>query len=1629
MNTEGLKKTTNLKQLGKTLVLTGMLLLCGITAKAADYVFTYNGGYLAVGNNGAIIYTTTLSPQCVWTCVSSATNLTAATLGTDSYYLYTTDVNGTRRWLIGSTTDGAAITTSTTGTARWRADGNRLFWRNTNNYYAYYRDNTWRTSRRNNGNSYGVNAYMSGNNSGTDYRSTTYQVTVTTVTSTSSGPTINGADVLTATGNSTYTATGAAYRIGYTNYNFNSANHYVDANGNSFTGTPAEATITNTWSLTDNAYATVNSTSGVVTVTSLPEYDIALTLTVTATATGGNPAAPAGTTFTDTKTITIQGTKPSAPIISISGNSATLSTDAPGSTTIRYTLDGSNPTATTGTVYSGTIDLSSNATSPVTLKAVTVRDGNASEIVEQTITLTIPEPTITINGEAQTATISSSIAGATIYYTTNGTTPTTSSSQYTGTLTGLSYMTTIKAIAVKDGWNSSPAASEIVTIPSGVGGGVVTLFDYEPHSWSYYSDSECPIHSLNPADVKITYFGDGIVMSNNNDYTAGTSNYVSPGNTNYTGGAKVNVGGQDENTFIYYKTLERTDGSTSANPTGRCLYTTIPNPFQVRPTYGPRGTTDANVFTGWRGFQCWRLKSVSGGSVYSAATGGTALATGAIINGETDIYFAPSNEYGMEVELEAVWARAYVVKGDQGTANNILAQNVGVERNFLILTAGQNYRFDGTSGRYIGNKGYAATISNYYPNGETGNTASTVSGYNDMTLEADTKFENVTFNSMGSYKLTAANHSLTIGRGCSGTINYVSGVNANVTSPSYTIRLESGTINYLSFLRGYSTTDGTATDVPGNYQTYTVGGTPNVKGVLGCDYDRATNSGITNNLIVNNGAFFGYSVSEATGIVYSEKAFTVYLKSGKIGNSFTINNSYTADADEAFYIGIAGQRVRGHRTLYMEGGEIASIAGGIDATQNQDYNSVTVRMTGGHVRGAVYGGAARSAAYGNRNMIVTGGSITGWIGGGCNGEAYPAGQTSEDTYGGITNGAAKVYFGGTATCGGTGSDVNINGSQGGIVFGAGKGVEGNTTSGRMAQGTTVVVADACDIERNVYGGGNFGYAQTSTNVYVSGGTVHGKVFGGSNQNNGPVINIKMTGGIIEGGLYGGSNTTGTINNNVTMQINGGQVGTPSTPANIHGGGYGQPTRVSQNVEITLGASSQTTPGVTVYGDVYGGSALGHVNGEAAASTYHTYVTMYKGTINGSLYGGALGDLASLGTGHNDVAANVYGPVKVEVRGGSVRKTDANGANGSGGVYGANNINGAPQREVTVDIYATDPAPSANEYALYAVYGGGNHADYTYGNGYPQVAVRDCENSIEYVYGGGNAADVASTDVKIYGGNVIGNVFGGGNGTVTAANVTGNAKTEIYGGTILRVFGGSNSQGTIGGTISVTVEKDAGANCPMHLGEIYGGGNMAASQAGSITIGCTGSASNNEAIDYVYGGANQANVTGDIELNITGGRINNVYGGNNTSGSIDGTIKVNVDWANSSCDNYLGNVFGGGNLAEYSAPSGYPNYPEVNIKDGVVNGSVFGGGNGDPNSSTQTPGQVVGNPQVTIGDIDDARHAVVKGNVYGGGNAAKVTGDTFILLRNRAKVYGNIYGGGNMGPVDGNTNVIVNGKKL
>ena len=1669
----------------RRVIVLGILAICTHHSILAQSVIM-NGNYFLTHNEAGdqinATATQTFNPS---TCLWYVNNKTIRTAGSDGNAFEGNNYIQRNSFSLGSSSEWTRATNNNTvyySTSSWFS---------TTYYYLRLNNTTWQAT---NGNSNNSNATPSA-------------VTITTTNGVSTNPTISGNDVLTATGTFNYSRTNAAYQVGCTNYRFSNTNHYFDENGNSITvtGNPSAATIgTYTWSLTTNDYATVNN-SGQVTVTSLPATDVTLTLTVSAPATGGNPAAPAGTVLTGTKEITIQGSKPSAPIINISGTTVTLSTNASGITTIRYTLDGSDPT-TSSTQYSAPIDLSSSSTSPVTIKAITVRSGSASEIAEESVTLTLPSPTITINGENKTATITSSIQGAIIRYTINGSDPTsTTGAVYSGQITGLSYMANIKAIAVKEGWNDSPISSDVVTIPSGVNPstGEVTLFDYEPHTWSYYSDTDLPdeLHSLNPADIKITYNGNGDSNGTGNMTDATNAEAVDRPTSFSLFASGVQVGPNDAaNKFIYYKTLER----ESPDGSGDLPYTTIPNPFQVRPYgesgtvtitptsrsititgYGSRsdasgsvsytyydengtqrngsvsisGTTEYSAtilaktgtqinftltrtsnnrtvyFTAtytngseiangsrnsngsanfgpynitsssstisvsaYRGFYAWRVKSLSAGlTIKDAENTNTTYAVNSIIPAERKILFVTSNEYNNEVVFEALWAQAYVQAGTDNLSTYVPADVPSAyERNFHIVnasTAASNFQ-----------KSYPCTVIGHEPNSTTLNNTRTIT--DGFSATADTKFEDITI-SGNNPTWNANGNDLIIGRGVTGTVNYLRGISSAVNPLNYKIRLESGTFTYISFLSGYEQTNGNASST-----SITCTGTSNyVEGVLGCDYDRALNN---NDNLVNTGTIImGVAVTFSNQDV-TKKTFDLTVKSGKFF-TYLGNNMGAAGAEQSIYMGIANiqNSKAGARKITIQGGELASVAGGIDAgnqTSDKDVQGLTVRMTGGTVKGAIYGGAATSPASGNRTLIITGGTVKGWIGAGCNG------VTGDNvTKGGQTYGKSHVYVGGNVSVGGS---SDINGSAGGTVFAAGKGsgAADDTQSGMMAYGTSIAIADECDILNNVYGGGNYGFAETSTIMYILGGTIHGSVFGGSNQNKGPNTIITMKGGIVEGGLYGGSNSSGTVES-VTMNINGGQVGTTSQTANIHGGGYGQSTIVSGDVDLTLGVVNQTS-GVTVYGDVYGGSALGSVNGTSTSTTKHTNVTLNAGTINGSLYGGALGNAGT--------AANVYAPVSVTVNGGSV----------TGAVYGCNNVNGAPQSTVKVDINGTDQPESG--YALAEVYGGGNKAAY---GGTPVVAIHNCDNSIGYVYGGGNATDVAGTDITVWGGNTIGYVFGGGNGAGQGnpgANVgSGGTNVKIRGGSIDHVFGGGNMKGTISGGIVVSINKQTESGhdaCEMHIGEVYGGGNQAPSAAGSITVGCTGG--QGEGIGDLYGGANAANITsGNIELNITGGSIERVFGGNNATGTISGNISVTVNWNTTDpCGyNYLGSVFGGGNQAAYSGT------PTVTITNGTVSHSVYGGGNeaGVAGGSVtmnggsvlegiyggcNTSGTVSGAIAVTINDGTVGQDATNTANVHGGGyGASTATGDNVTVTigngTSSPTIWGDVYGGSALGNVN------------
>ena len=65
---------------------------------------------------------------------------------------------------------------------------------------------------------------------------------------------------------------------------------------------------------------------------------------------------------------------------------------------------------------------------------------------------------------AQSVTLTDTTPGAVMYYTTNGTTPTANSAQYTGTPLQISSTTTVEAIAVASGYQSSPVTNGAYTI-------------------------------------------------------------------------------------------------------------------------------------------------------------------------------------------------------------------------------------------------------------------------------------------------------------------------------------------------------------------------------------------------------------------------------------------------------------------------------------------------------------------------------------------------------------------------------------------------------------------------------------------------------------------------------------------------------------------------------------------------------------------------------------------------------------------------------------------------------------------------------------------------------------------------------------------------------------------------------------------------------------------------------------------------------------------------------------------------------------------------------------------------------------------------------------------------------------
>ena len=692
----------------------------------------------------------------------------------------------------------------------------------------------------------------------------------------------------------------------------------------------------------------------------------------------------------------------------------------------------------------------------------------------------------------------------------------------------------------------------------------------------------------------------------------------------------------------------------------------------------------------------------------------------------------------------------------------------------------------------------------------------------------------------------------------------------------------------------------------------------------------------------------------------------------------------------------------------------------------------------------------------------------------------------------------------------------------------------------IVQGTATINITGGHVVHNVYGAGAMGsVGKTNTDGTLSGGkttiTISGGRIGYDGDGNGHIFGAAR-------GEVGVSTAASGLANVRETEVNISYTTTPAADnedknvqliaGTVFGGGEAGTVKESVAVNMTGGL---------ILKDLYGGGALadtqtsnwdatanenagGWADADKKSALHTTTVRLTGGHVGEEVFGGGLGEEGK--------PAYVWGDVLIDLNGttssGTTGTPIADDAKGCavGQIFGCNNINGTPKGDVLVHVYATQspdkdnistkPEKNTDTYDVTAVYGGGNQAAYNPVTAYDgtsgsktQVIIEGCTlTSIETVYGGGNAAAVPETNVDIKGAYEIGYLFGGGNGkddiapgvTNPGADVgtldhgtttygTGNANTLMEGGLIHEAYGGSNTKGIIKGSINQVTDPKASTDpaycCDLEVEKIVGAGKYADIDGDvNMTLSCQPS----KKVDLLFAGADEANVNGNITLNITNGHFGKVFGGNNLGGAIKGKITVNVE--ETGCqpikidDLYLGSneapysVFGyyesdeihsvtGKKIlkpresatdprkpvkydgTEYASISDFTNYdqPELNIISCTYIGNVFGGGFGEgavmyanptvnvnmepgSHAATAVPAMITElqlDVTKTAGNPD--KLGIIR-NVYGGGDAANIAGDTHVNIATEANksayIIGSVFGGGNAADVLGNTNVTMSG---
>ena len=622
---------------------------------------------------------------------------------------------------------------------------------------------------------------------------------------------------------------------------------------------------------------------------------------------------------------------------------------------------------------------------------------------------------------------------------------------------------------------------------------------------------------------------------------------------------------------------------------------------------------------------------------------------------------------------------------------------------------------------------------------------------------------------------------------------------------------------------------------------------------------------------------------------------------------------------------------------------------GFSRSTHQNQSTLTINMNGGTV-GYLYGGSNQKGdVYGNVTVNLNKGTVTNDVfGGGYGNQTNTYNNirvntnvtnntdfTVKNIYGGSAEGKTNTQYNHS----GYTTQVNINGGTiTEAVYGGGK---GTTAREVYTYGDTTVTVNK-GVINEVFGGHNIRGAMGSNSVVsrvtINGGKIN-NVYGGSNGSaaSANTTNVTINDGSIMEGVYGGGKQATATSTNV--DIKGGEFvrydedgNIDGTPASVYGGGYQAGVTGGTN-----GTKVNILNGAEVY-DVFGGSnqsgtvVVSQVNltaGEILCNAYGGGNVAPTTTTNLNITGSQFTHILPIDeitdeTIFNNTCGNAFGGGK------SANVTTSNVTlNGTGkliGVYGGSNEDGTVGTS-NVRILSGN---------VDIVFGGNNQGGVT---NITNVDFSKTGSAVQYVFGGSNGENAgigtnnnAATNVDINSGNIAYDVFGGGN----EAGANGNAKVNIYGGTMRSVYGGGN-KAFIG---DATTTSD--------------GLFVSCQSTKSTTVNVV----NGTITKNVYGSGNASFVCGNTNVNIgnyaltaTGRTYNNyniaiggsVFGGSETNAKEDETFDLSTIGVDGDTNvNISGNSYVSGN--------------SLKLGIGV---SVLGSGN----NSTQT-----GNAYININNV-------------------------------------------------------------